>query len=169
MRAIGVGLAALIAVWATLFLDTGHALADNGPHVAGQSVTTDSCAGCHRAHTAKSPDLLKVPETQLCYSCHDGTGATTNVLKGASTGGGALKAGGFQQASINTQDPTWSRPDPYLGTVYGGGATSASTLTIGVLTSPQPVTSAHSVDGSLQTVWGNGSPGSGRVRGCRPR
>lgn len=59
------------------------------PHVStaypdGTAVTgvnTDSCALCHRAHTAASPALLATsgPESQLCYTCHDGSGSTFNV------------------------------------------------------------------------------------------
>jgi hypothetical protein len=104
---------------------------------------------------------LKADGVNLCYTCHDGTQASTNVKGGVYAGGGALKAGGFEQAWINTQDPTWSRFDETLGTVYGGGATDELTLKIGVAASAQPVLSKHSVDGSLQTVWGNGSAGTG--------
>ncbi len=119
----------------------GAASADNGPHMSGQSVTTDSCAGCHRAHTAQAANLLKVSETALCSTCHDGSGATTMVDAGVTTGGGALRAGGFQQARINTQD---SNP-----------------VGVGVLGGGQTTTSSHSTDGSSQELWGNSTPGSG--------
>lgn len=119
--------------------------ADGGPHVSGQSVTTDSCAGCHRAHTAQAADLLKAAAPTLCISCHDGTGATTVVNNGESSTGGALKAGGFVSAKIKADDPAPG--------------------TIGVLTSTDThsttVTSSHSTDGAAQQLWGNGAAGSG--------
>jgi predicted CXXCH cytochrome family protein len=94
------------------------ALADNGPHERSQSLTTGQCAGCHRVHTAQSSKgLLKVAQSQLCYSCHGGigAGASTNVQfgyakdgltglpDGADPGGamvGALRAGGFATSWI---------------------------------------------------------------------
>jgi predicted CXXCH cytochrome family protein len=49
----------------------------HGPY----STTSDQCAACHRAHTAKSSALLATagPQSTLCFTCHDGTGATLNV------------------------------------------------------------------------------------------
>jgi len=44
------------------------------------SPTTDSCAGCHRAHAAQDSYLnSRGTEEGLCLMCHDGTGAHTNV------------------------------------------------------------------------------------------
>jgi predicted CXXCH cytochrome family protein len=45
------------------------------------NVNTDSCAGCHRAHTANSALLLPTSGSQsaLCFTCHDGTGASSDV------------------------------------------------------------------------------------------
>jgi predicted CXXCH cytochrome family protein len=70
-----------------LFLAAIPALADGGPHVASvnsgsSALTADSCAGCHRAHTAQGEFLLKAESEQaLCLSCHGsgGTGATVDV------------------------------------------------------------------------------------------
>ncbi len=56
---------------------------NNGTGAGG--LTADTCAGCHRAHTAQSDTLLmKSSVTELCLSCHGGgaTGATTNVVNG---------------------------------------------------------------------------------------
>jgi predicted CXXCH cytochrome family protein len=50
----------------------------HGPY----SVTADQCAVCHRAHAAKSPELLvNASQSALCFTCHDNTGqgATTDV------------------------------------------------------------------------------------------
>jgi len=159
--ALGVLFGVLVASAAGLW-GGRSASADGGPHVYGQSVTTDACAGCHRAHTAQAANLLKVSETTLCNTCHDGSGATTIVDRGVTSSGGALKAGGFTEAWMNTQDPTWSGLDFTGITRYGGGATSDDTVTVGVSLAAKPVKSKHSTDGSAQTVWGNdgsGSPG----------
>ena len=116
-------LIAVGALW--LFLAALPALADGGPHVAALNngsggLTADSCAGCHRAHTAQNDFLLKqASTTDLCLSCHGtgGTGATTNVLQGVQfvpsatnpqnrTGVvlGALRDGGFVTAPIGTSN-----------------------------------------------------------------
>ncbi|MHB8275072.1 MAG: cytochrome c3 family protein, partial [Dermatophilaceae bacterium] len=41
----------------------------------------DECATCHRVHTGKNKNLLKSasPQSNLCLTCHDGTGANTDV------------------------------------------------------------------------------------------
>jgi predicted CXXCH cytochrome family protein len=45
------------------------------------STTADQCAACHRSHSGQSASLLPQtgPQSNLCLTCHDGTGATTNV------------------------------------------------------------------------------------------
>ena len=53
------------------------------PNIHGPYTTTSSeCATCHRVHTAKGTNLLTKasPQSSLCFMCHDGTGANTNVL-----------------------------------------------------------------------------------------
>ena len=112
------------AVW--LFLLAIPALADGGPHIKGQYGNTPAeCAGCHRAHSAQAPDILQQPMPALCYTCH-GAGATGSVLDaqdgaafssgqahvaGAPAGQftGALRAGGFEYALINTADQANNR------------------------------------------------------------
>ncbi len=121
------------------------ALADNGPHVAAvnsgsSTLTADSCAGCHRAHTAQGPLLIaRATNVELCLVCHDtaALGATTNVLDGIAAGTSrGLKGGGFANALMDTG---WT-----------GAATS------------RPSTSAHLMDGTTTaTMWGNGAIGSG--------
>ena len=111
------------ALW--LFLFVVPALADGGPHMVlvnsgSSTLTADSCAGCHRAHTAQGEFLLKASsEEALCLSCHGSAsaGATTNVELGVQfrpagdgtrTGValGALRDGGFLKAYINASAPT---------------------------------------------------------------
>ena len=60
-------------------------LADNDLHDKdGLMAESDGCAGCHRAHTALGPKLLKEGATQeqFCLTCHDGSGAETDVMNG---------------------------------------------------------------------------------------
>lgn len=49
----------------------------HGPY----SPVADECATCHRTHTGKNKNVLKSPSPQsnLCFTCHDGTGANANV------------------------------------------------------------------------------------------
>ena len=132
------------------------AMADNGPH-GGFAATTDACAGCHRAHSAQvgSNSLLIMDEEALCLSCHDGSGAGTNVEDGVytqagsnayygaspkteGTDGASLFAGGFNNALMAT---TWS------GAVTFNASFNAVS---------KPTTSAHGV-GATGTVWGSGA------------
>jgi predicted CXXCH cytochrome family protein len=107
------------------------ASANAGPH-GGYTLTTSACAGCHRAHTAVSPYLLKADdEFALCTSCHGGN-VTTDVLHGVQTG--ATKLNGD--------------PKPLNG---GGFVETAGGV---------PVTSRHNIDGlpgsgPTLTAWGS--------------
>ncbi len=48
----------------------------HGPY----SINSPQCGTCHRAHAAKSPSLLvKGSQSTLCFTCHDGLGANSNV------------------------------------------------------------------------------------------
>ncbi len=161
-------LAAGAALW--LFLAAAPALADGGPHVADansgvSTLTADSCAGCHRAHTAQGPMLINAPnEEALCLTCHGAasTGATTDVMTGVQyalgTDGlrsgaqlGALRGGGFDQARIGA------------GEVYRiTTAARAIRTKVPVIATPENVTSAHiAMDEnglSLPGIaWGNGA------------
>jgi predicted CXXCH cytochrome family protein len=41
----------------------------------------DECATCHRVHTGQNKNILKAgtPQSTLCFTCHDGTGASGKV------------------------------------------------------------------------------------------
>lgn len=176
---------ALLAVSGCLWLVLAAlpALADGGPHVAivnsgtgsystgsGLSsgiLTSDNCAGCHRAHTAKAFDVTTNNDPALCLACHGtaGTGATTNVQDGAqynsAAGGGrgsailgALRAGGFDFAYIGSSSPSRYR--------YGTGDHDFVGK-VPVLPTKQPATSHHmNLSSPTQgTVWGSGAIGSG--------
>jgi len=48
----------------------------HGPY----TMTTDKCATCHSGHRAQAPNLLvKGSQSALCFTCHDGLGAASNV------------------------------------------------------------------------------------------
>ena len=121
------------------------ARADNGPHDAtvnsgSTTLTADSCAGCHRAHTAPGSALIvAADEDALCLTCHGSAaaGATTDVVDGVLAGTTrGLLGGGFVNAIMDTG---WT-----------GTATS------------RPTTSSHLFDDSTPgTLWGNGPIGSG--------
>jgi predicted CXXCH cytochrome family protein len=131
------------------------AWADAGPHESPKlkgNYTPDSCAGCHRAHTAQAPYLLKEDQEALCFTCHgtSGTGSSLDVADGvgysahsreSSKKAGALRGGGFQYALIESNNPSGNG---YVGEVP-------------VRSSGAAVTSTHSIDESSQMAWGNGS------------
>ncbi len=133
----------------SLFAGAAPASADNGPHVKGAGLTPDTCAACHRAHTAKAPYLLKESQTALCYTCHGASGAGSNEdvqdgvgWSGAGRSGtkGALRGGGFEYALVDSGNPSGNG---YVGEIPVRGSGAA-------------VTSTHSVNESGQTAWGNG-------------
>ena len=79
------------------------------PHSA-YTATTDSCAACHRSHTGQNESLLASadPQSSLCLSCHDGTGANYNV------------ASQYSDGAVPADDEATS-------SFYGHPATTAST------------------------------------------
>jgi predicted CXXCH cytochrome family protein len=149
----GVALGSFI-IFGGMVVAAQSASADNGPHIKGTgSTTVDGCAGCHRAHTAQSANLItKSSEVLLCNSCHSaGLGALTDVQMGMyypdfSNGSEmlGLRGGGFTTAAIDSTHAVRTSPKTVPG-----------------LATPEAVTSTHSVDGTTQTAWGNGANGSG--------
>ncbi len=118
----GVGLAS----WAT------PASAAAGPH-GGYTLTTSACAGCHRAHTAVSPNLVKADTIYgLCTSCHGGlvsTDVVHGVLLGATNTDGVtprkLNGGGFvQQNGVNVTSRHKVEDVPINGTPFIGTVTA---------------------------------------------
>jgi predicted CXXCH cytochrome family protein len=163
------------ALW--LFLAAIPALADGGPHVAAindgtAGITADSCAGCHRAHTAQGVGLLvDGDEEALCLTCHgtDGKGASTNVedgvqyssLNNGTYGGntgpvlGALRSGGFVNARIASGSA--------YRLAYTSGTAVRQNTKVPVTSVGWPVGGAHlklpgAAGVSLTGVaWGNGA------------
>ncbi len=169
------------AIW--LLFAAVPVLADGGPHVAkinngSTGITADGCAGCHRAHTAQAANLLVTPEEDLCLSCHGatGTGATTDVENGLQyalgTSGergtavlGALRGGGFLNASIGSSD-AYRQLKYRLNTRNNTWEVSPQLPRIPVAANPEPVTSAHiALSGvgftNTETAWGNGAVNTG--------
>ena len=139
--AAAVMLGALVAVSAAV---AGGSSASASPHEATFSTTTDSCAVCHRTHTARAPKLLSANRDALCMACHDGTGANTNVISGVYMGtangaaGAGLRGGGFSQALMNTD-------------------LSPDFVEVGA---PAPTTSKHTLPSTPAVSWGSGPAGS---------
>lgn len=158
-----------------LFLTAVPVFADGGPHVASANsgtagISADSCAGCHRAHTAQGYGLLATSdETALCLSCHGSTGlgATTDVENGvqyalAQNGSrsgatlGYLRSGGFVTARIGSGEA--------IRVAYLSGSSVRQNGKVPVRSAgSDAVTSAHlssNSDGSVSpgsgTSWGNG-------------
>jgi predicted CXXCH cytochrome family protein len=136
--------------WAATYAPTVHTLPAEpggggggaGPH-GNYSPDTSKCAACHRAHTAIGAELIVAEdEYALCTSCHDGSGATTNVLGGYVIAGSLprLNSGGFETM-------------PMTGYPGEPGAPIV-----------EVVTSTHTVEGlgdssGLGTAWGSLGPG----------
>ncbi len=131
------------------------ALADNGPH-GNFAADTDACASCHRAHTAQGVNylLLQSDIYVLCTTCHDGSGAYTNVVDGV-----------YENATLSLPAPYGTQGDKGQG-LFGGGFTNAAMNTVrsrvngyvaGTYPTPAAVNSHHDVEtGTAGTVWGTG-------------
>ncbi|TET54169.1 MAG: hypothetical protein E3J54_02655 [Actinobacteria bacterium] len=150
---------------AVLVFMTATAIGRNGPHEGpGMPQDTDACAGCHRAHTGVAANLLTEAGTvyDFCTSCHNGTGANTNVLDGWFGGQGAANP-----ATPNTSTPsdkfygTEGDGDPGKG-LNGGGFDKAMTYDgrSGRNTGWGNVTSKHDTEVDA-VAWGGGSTGPG--------
>jgi predicted CXXCH cytochrome family protein len=122
--------------------------------VAGLGAT--SCAGCHRAHTAKGTGFLtKDPQPLLCLNCHDGTISHLDVKTGTDTNdNGALRGGGFVTAKIGSGAAT--------KTLNPAGGRVISNIPVGVA---GQVTSSHQINGTTTgTMWGsNGTTSVGKT------
>lgn len=145
--------AALVLALSTL------AMADNGPH-GGFAASTDACASCHRTHSAQygSNALLISNPTTLCLSCHDGTGAGTNVVDGVYTQAGSNAHTGVAGSVVEGTDGA---------SLLGGGFTNAlmttawtgSNTASAVVPSSRATTSTHRT-GVQGVVWGSGGTNS---------
>ncbi|HWS91695.1 MAG TPA: cytochrome c3 family protein, partial [Mycobacterium sp.] len=162
---------AIAALW--LFVAAASAFADGGPHQMGinngtAGISADSCAGCHRAHTATAAYLLNSDQPDLCLNCHNGSMATTDVLDGVQYSAtaqtlpvlGALRGGGFQYALIDSSNAARLS--------YASGANVRNIGHVQPLATKAAITSTHGGTGGIYsagwgngTVWGNGAVGTG--------
>jgi predicted CXXCH cytochrome family protein len=69
------------AVSYPLVASTLSAAAGPSPDIHGPyTMTTNACAVCHNIHAAQAPSLMiKASQSTLCFLCHNGTGASTDV------------------------------------------------------------------------------------------
>jgi predicted CXXCH cytochrome family protein len=81
----------------------------HGPY----SIVTDACARCHRTKTGQTRNLLPSPrpQSQLCFSCHDGTGSNLDIRSQ------------YDDANVPANDPNTS-------SFYSHPATTASNHTV---------------------------------------
>lgn len=126
----------LLVVAVGLMMGSSPASANAGPH-GNYTLTTSACGGCHRAHTAVSPYLVKADNIyDLCTSCHGGL-VSTDVVHGQFQSTGApLNGGGFEQAVVMSN--------------YELGTPAASAA--------GPVTSSHTVADLPVVPSGGGTP-----------
>jgi len=162
-------LGAIGILW--LFVAAIPAFADGGPHVMTTNngtagLTADSCAGCHRAHTATAASLLNTEQPELCLNCHDGSKATTDIVDGVQYSGtaktapilGALRGGGYQYALVDSSNAA------RLSYLSGGSVRNIGHVQPLATNAAQAITSTHGGTGGVYnagwgtgTVWGNGA------------
>lgn len=147
----------------------GVAYANFGPH-GGYELTTDACAGCHRAHTSFSSvtwtdsadnthtALLVSNATNMkefCYACHgDGApGASTNVEGGVFDGGPSGASGDTKGVSYNGGVlVAYETLSSWNTTLNGGGFVRMGS-------GGNAVTSLHDMEAGALTdpLWGAGN------------
>jgi predicted CXXCH cytochrome family protein len=149
---------ALIAIGLTAWA-TPTASANGGPH-GNFTLTTSGCGGCHRAHTAISPYLIKAEnEYELCTSCHGGV-VSTDVVHGQYLSTGApLNGGGFEMA-VRMSD--FIAGTPVAGAV---GPVSSSHTVADLLVSGVPASGSGSPWGSTTSGVATG-PGTLECTSC---
>ncbi|MEW6182842.1 MAG: cytochrome c3 family protein [Bacillota bacterium] len=144
------------------------------------SPTTDACAGCHVAHAASAPKLLKAGplQTTFCYLCHgDGcVSAPYDIKNGRTWVSGAVyepsTAGGFvQQYNGATYDAVKSRHtvEGYAAdTSAGAGAWDGASVLTAIPGSPNTITGGNFRCGSCHDPHDGGTvpDGSWQVLGA---
>lgn len=92
------------------------------------TTTTDSCAACHRTHSDRALSMAPQinPVSTLCFSCHDGTGASPNVYNeyysGTNPSGSTLYTNDSSTRSIFTHDALSVANHEYPGVEPDGTA-----------------------------------------------
>lgn len=147
---------AILSLLLGLAFFSNTALAKSGPHIGPIfPENTDACASCHRIHTASGVYLLAEGTTifGFCTSCHNGSGANTNVLQGR-----------FEGTVTDFDTHTEGVPGNGLnagGYIYAYSYTGRNSRTSGWA----QVTSRHNINGldtdTYYIAWGGGSVGPG--------
>jgi hypothetical protein len=98
--------------------------------------------------------LLKDTQPALCYTCHAGAGADTNVVKGMEMSSSLpLRGGGFEYALIDGAGAAKT-----VASAAGVTPVVAKSLVVPALGTGAAVTSKHEIDGTTAgTMWGNGA------------
>jgi cytochrome c553 len=157
------------------------AFANFGPH-GGYVSDTDSCAGCHRAHTSFSnlrydprvgADLLAEDEkpyallvgnaatmSEFCNACHGDTapGASTNVVSGRFDSGPSGAAGQAAGTSNGGVTVAYETASTFNAPLNGGGfSTTLNYQDWEASATPvyQNITSSHSME-RVGVLWGAG-------------
>ncbi|MBI5354250.1 MAG: hypothetical protein HZB50_16525 [Chloroflexi bacterium] len=132
----------IILVALLLVLTVGIASANGGPH-GSFATTTDSCASCHRTHTATNARLLMQSPAAICLSCHGAaaTGANTNVEDGKYLSTRDDAGGNWNHGATLTPDNS---------NLLGGGFTNYKGVA---------VSSNHTV--GQTSAWGQGATDRG--------
>ena len=155
-RAVRIAIAAMIVAATALFGAWGltalpqpsSAAEPINPH-GGYGATTDSCSTCHRSHTANGGELLTdttSPQSALCFACHDGTGASTDVASQFS-------------------DPTVPANDPSTSSFYSHPATEVSSHTSGQADEFAGVLNRHSECGDCHNPHQSGPAAPAKTAG----
>jgi predicted CXXCH cytochrome family protein len=181
---------ALVLVAALSLVFVGSAFANFGPH-GGYATDTDSCAGCHRAHTSFStiqfepldPGVLTPDQypyallvgsattmSEFCNACHGNAapGASTNVVSGLFDGGPSGASGQAIGASNGGVTVAYVTGSTFGAPLNGGGfAQSASLQDYDLQGAPafKAITSAHSME-ATGVLWGAGSSVSTKYLTC---
>jgi len=163
----------------SLVFATG-AFANFGPH-GGYSTDTDSCAGCHRAHTSfstlefdhsnspgSSNSLLvgnPASMTEFCNACHGDAapGASTNVVMGLFDSGPSGENGeATGTVGVGGEAIQYETASTFGAALNGGGFTEAFDQDDAVF---QPVTSSHNME-VVGPLWGTGSAPTNFTLNC---
>lgn len=173
---------ALLLVAALTLAFAGSAFANFGPH-GGYIQDTDSCAGCHRAHSsfstikytpriggellteAQKPSALLVSSatnmTEFCNACHGdlAPGASTNVVSGLFDGGPSaqttLAVGGLNGGVVTAYQTSSTALAPLNGGGFSQAAILADWESAGTAAF-ETITSAHSME-RIGILWGAGT------------
>jgi len=172
----------LVLALALTLVFVGSAYANFGPH-GGYIEDTDSCAGCHRAHTsfsavtfrprvvppgwddADNPSALLVGSaatmSEFCNACHGDSapGASTNVIAGLFDGGPSAQSTVTVPGLNDGVVTMYQTASTFGAPLNGGGFVQAANIVdweTSATAAYEAVTSTHSME-QVGILWGAGS------------